>query len=262
MIRLAAALLLWPGLALSQQADKAVRVDVYVFELYEGQEWPVLSDVRVMGTDLEKRTERDGRTFFDLAACDQTVVIEAQPVMSFMGKATARCDGIPVPIKISQLYAGTTIRALMAPTGIEAGLADDPQLANLLRETGNIDRFAQLRGAYEEGDLTLAARLATDLSWTLRDAAPGKAQAFSVIAMDAGYRAIGFDPADQTAPLINFDPDQNLYVMSNFGEAVIGDFSTIAEVEDATPWSAPVLNTLQGLSAMERDMIFQQIQMR
>ncbi|KUF11433.1 hypothetical protein [Pseudoponticoccus marisrubri] len=229
---------------LAEEPTDPLTVEIKVYRIHDEAEWPVPSHVSVTGENRAKRTDANGVAVFQMARCDDSVRISARPVMTFLESVSATCNGSPMAMETRPLYTGAVYSILSDPRGLDQALAANPAIARAIEATDNAERLAALQEAYGRGALNEVTRLAGDLTWTLREAAPGAAQSFSVIAMDAGFRTMGIDPNSEDAPLIRFDRSQNLYVMSDLGQAVAAEFTAAANLGDTNPWSGEMMEAL------------------
>jgi hypothetical protein len=205
------------------ECDTEVRVSlVYVVD---GEKYGTPGRLFVDGIEQTERANSSGIARLSLKDCTSNIIIRADPDISFLRDREMPCAA-PLEIEAESIYTSNTVAALALRSGM-----------TMVSDTNIEASYKIWRRAVETGDFGVAAKSASNLSIGLVSYDESTAQAFSVLAMDAGYRALGIEPYSAPIKMINYDPSQKIYVMSPAGRELITKYQSGVGLGTEVPWS-------------------------
>ena len=182
----------------------------------------VKSEIRIVdpegNTKGEFLTDGAGTALVTVPSCDQNAKIVADPILFIFQETTRSCTGDPTVIEVAALQQARAIGNLnKVKNHIEFLLSEtnDPAFEKILNE------WDALNDALAQNNYSRAAFHSANAAYLLRQKDRDLSENVGFAAMYFGYRALGVDPAAESQPMLQFDTDQNQYVMTGPGAVML-----------------------------------------
>ena len=214
-------LLTLPAMSILQPAQAAEPLTVQVVQKGKPEQG-IKSEIRIVdpagNTNGEFLTDGAGLALVTVPSCDQNAKIVADPILFIFQETTRPCTGDPTVIEVAAMQQARAIENLnKVKSHVEFLLTEtnDPAFQKILNE------WDALNDALAQNNYSRAAFHSANAAYLLRQKDRGLAENVGFAAMYFGYRSLGVDPAATDQPMLQFDIDQNQYVMTGPGAEML-----------------------------------------
>lgn len=211
-------------------AHGEIKIRIEVVEKRGSNTQGTPADIFINDNPNSVKTDRYGIAVLVLDECNESVIIRADPEMSHLDEPSKPCKGKSIILTATSIYGS------LAAAILNLGYDDIAQHSAIAAE-----RHVAFLVARENHSFGVAAKNASEVSVLMKVSNPSLAQAYSVLAMDSGYRALGVEPISPVNPLIAYDPLQEIFVMTPQGRRIINAYNLRADLPQKD-WSGRTIN--------------------